>query len=74
MTTAAVNRSRLRSYAPAVAGVGTLVTFFLVVELLVQAGLISRFIVPPPSEIIGSFSRVIVEEHVFNRFLFTLGE
>ncbi|HEY7230063.1 MAG TPA: ABC transporter permease subunit [Pseudolabrys sp.] len=34
----------------------------------------SRFIVPPPSEIIASFGRVIVEEHVLRRFLLTLGE
>jgi NitT/TauT family transport system permease protein len=62
------------SYAPAAVGFGALVAFFVIVEFLIQAGLISRFIVPPPSEILGSFGRVIVEEHVFSRFLFTLAE
>ena len=42
---------------PAVVGLGSLVAFFLVVELLIQIGVINRFIVPPPSEIIGSFGR-----------------
>jgi ABC-type nitrate/sulfonate/bicarbonate transport system permease component len=46
----------------------------LIMELLIQLNFISRFIVPPPSEIVGSFGRVIVEEHVFTRFLLTLGE
>jgi NitT/TauT family transport system permease protein len=62
------------AYAPALAGLGTLVVFFLVMELLIQSGMVNRFIVPPPSEILGSFGRVIVEEHVFNRFLLTLTE
>jgi NitT/TauT family transport system permease protein len=74
MTTAAARRVTLGNYAPAAAGLGALVGFFVVAEILIQVGLISRFIVPPPSEIIASFGRVIVEEHVFNRFLFTLGE
>ena len=46
----------------------------LVVELLIRTDLISRYIVPPPSEIAGSFWRVIVEEHVFSRFLLTAAE
>ena len=29
---------------------------------------------PPPSEIIGSFYRIVTEEHVFRRFLVTAGE
>lgn len=62
------------AYAPALVGLGTLVAFFLVMELLIQSGMVNRFIVPPPSEILGSFGRVIVEEHVFNRFLLTLTE
>jgi NitT/TauT family transport system permease protein len=72
--TVAANRAKLADYAPAVAGLGSLVAFLVVVEIFIRSGLISRFIVPPPSEILGSFGRVIVEEHVFSRFLFTLGE
>jgi NitT/TauT family transport system permease protein len=72
MTTAI--RSSTRDYAPMAVGLGSLVGFLLLMELLVQAGAINRFIVPPPSEIIGSFGRVIVEEHVFSRFVLTLTE
>jgi NitT/TauT family transport system permease protein len=59
---------------PALVGVATLFVALLIVELLIRTDLISRFIVPPPSEIFASFGRVIVEEHVFSRFLLTLTE
>lgn len=62
------------SYAPAAVGLGALLAFFLLMELLIQTGAISRFIVPPPSEILGSFKRVIVEENVLGRFLLTATE
>jgi NitT/TauT family transport system permease protein len=75
MTAAAPAKSSApNSFAPTAAGLGTLVIFLLTVEILIRTGVISQFIVPPPSEIIGSFYRVIVEEHVFNRFVLTLTE
>jgi ABC-type nitrate/sulfonate/bicarbonate transport system permease component len=74
MTDATVRQSRSRSVQPALVGVAALVAILLVVELLIQLNFISRFIVPPPSEIAASFGRVIIEEHVFSRFLLTLGE
>ena len=75
MTAAAsAKRPASHGYAPAVVGIGSLVAFFLAIELLIQIGVLNRFIIPPPSEIIGSFGRVIVEERVFSRFLFTLTE
>ena len=72
MTTA--TRIIRSDYAPMAVGLVSLVGFLLLMELLVQIGAISRFIVPPPSEIFGSFGRVIVEEHVFSRFVITLTE
>lgn len=75
MTAAAqINRSTLGDYAPAAVGLGSLVGFFVLLEGLIQVGLLNRFIIPPPSEIIGSFERVIFEEDIFHRFLVTLGE
>ena len=41
--------------SPALVGVGALLVALLIVELLIQLNFISRFIVPPPSEIVGSF-------------------
>jgi NitT/TauT family transport system permease protein len=66
--------SSFGAYVPALTGLATVVAFFVLIEVLIRLGVVNRFIVPPPSEIIGSFGRVIVEEHVFRRFLLTLGE
>ncbi|MEP7030396.1 MAG: ABC transporter permease subunit, partial [Pseudolabrys sp.] len=74
MSAAAAKRAGFIDYAPMAVGLGSVVAFFLIMELLVQSGAVNRFIVPPPSEIIGSFGRVIVEEHVFSRFVLTLSE
>ena len=73
-TVAAPNRSRLRQVSPVAVGFTSLVVFLLLCEGLIRADLISRFTVPPPSEIAGSFYRLIAEEHVFRRFLLTAGE
>ena len=59
--------------APAI-GLGTLVLFLVTVEGLIRVGLINRFIVPLPSEVLGSFKRVIVEEGIPERFMLTAGE
>jgi NitT/TauT family transport system permease protein len=67
-------RNSARGVPPAAVGIATLVLFFLIAELLIRTGLISQYIVPPPSEIVASFWRVIVEEHVFRRFLLTATE
>ncbi len=61
-------------YLPAALGIGSLIAFVGVVELLIRVGLINRFIVPMPSDIIAAFPRVIVEEHVLSRFLLTAAE
>ena len=61
-------------YVPATLGVVATIMFFLAVEALVQTGAVNRFIVPPPSEVLGSFWRVIVEENVLRRFLLTATE
>ena len=75
MTAAApARRAPPGNFAAATVGLGALAAFLLAVEVLIQIGVVSRFIVPPPSEIIGSFGRVIVEENVFGRFLLTASE
>ena len=61
-------------YVPMVLGIGSTVMFFLAIEALVRTGAVNRFIVPPPSEVIGSFWRVIVEEDIPRRFLLTATE
>src|SRR3954447_24682208 len=60
--------------APKLVGMLSVVTFLALIEGVIRAGLLSRFIVPPPTEILGSFYRIIVEEHVVTRFLFAAAE
>ena len=72
--TAPGKRRRFENALPGLVGFGSLVSFFLVIELLIQTGILNRFIVPPPSEIVASFERVIVEEQVLQRFVLTLTE
>ena len=61
-------------YVPPALGLGSFVVVIVLVELLIRIGLINRFIVPLPSEIVAAFPRVIVEEDVLQRFLLTAGE
>ena len=59
---------------PGVLGIGSFVGAIVLIELFIRVGLINRFIVPMPSEIIWAFPRVIVEEDVLSRFLLTAAE
>lgn len=69
--TAAGARDR---FLPVVLGLGGLIATFAVVEILIRIGVLNRFIIPLPSEIIGAFERVIVEEDIFARFRLTFFE
>ncbi len=68
MTASASLRSRV---APAVLGWGTLVLLAVVVEALLRAELLNRFVVPLPSQVVLAFERIVVEEHVLARFVAT---
>ena len=61
-------------FLPAALGIGSLFFFVALLELLIRVGIINRFIVPMPSDIIAAFPRVVIEEHVLQRFLLTAGE
>ena len=63
----------LRSSA-AVLGIASIVGVVALVEVLLKAGILNRFIIPPPSTVLQSFGRVIAEEHIVERFLLTSGE
>jgi NitT/TauT family transport system permease protein len=64
----------LRRFIPPLVGLSTFVAVFAAVEILIRIGLINRFIVPLPSEVVASFGRVIVEEDILHRFLLTAWE
>jgi NitT/TauT family transport system permease protein len=71
---ALLRRSTRFAPAPRIVGLATIVAALLFAELLIQTGIINRFIVPPPSRVILAFYRIVVDEHVFARFLFTAVE
>jgi len=71
MNAGALMKSRL---TPVAFGIGCLLLGTALIEALVATGGINPFIVPRPSEIVLSFKRIIVEEHVVSRFLLTCGE
>jgi ABC-type nitrate/sulfonate/bicarbonate transport system permease component len=70
----AMRAPMLRQVVPVLFGTGCFVALIVLIEALIKIGLINRFIVPYPSEIIGSFERIIVEEDVPSRFLLTASE
>jgi NitT/TauT family transport system permease protein len=76
MTDAALPTARpVRSgLAPRAVGLATIAVALLLAEAMIRGGLINRFIVPPPSEVIDAFRRIVVDEHVFRRFLVTATE
>jgi NitT/TauT family transport system permease protein len=66
--------AKANKYLPALIGIGTLIGALVLIEGLIRAGAVNRYIVPLPSEILASFRRVIVEEDILGRFLLTSGE
>jgi NitT/TauT family transport system permease protein len=66
-----MDRPGTQRFLPTAVGLGSMVLILAVVELLIRIGLINRFIVPLPSEVIASFGRVITEENIAHRFLVT---
>jgi len=52
---------------PIVVGAATILAGFAALEALLRAGLVNRFVVPLPSEVLSSFQRIVVEEGVLDR-------
>jgi NitT/TauT family transport system permease protein len=72
-----VTRARPRagsSWAPIALGLATAAGVLALVEAMLRAGWINRYVVPLPSAVLGSFERVIVEEGVPARLLLTAVE
>jgi NitT/TauT family transport system permease protein len=72
--TTLVPRPARSTLAPRIVGLATVIAALLLAELLIRGGLINRFIVPPPSEVIEAFYQIVFERHVFSRFMTTAGE
>ena len=67
-------RTAPHPYAARIVGLGSIIVFLVAIEAIIRIGWISRFIVPPPSEIAASFGRLVMEEHIVRRFFYTVGE
>ena len=55
-------------------GFATLVAATCVVEWMLRIGILNRYIVPLPSEVMLSFPRIVIEEKILERFLTTFME
>jgi ABC-type nitrate/sulfonate/bicarbonate transport system permease component len=62
------------SWAAVLFGFATLVAATCVVEWMLRVGILNRYIVPLPSEVILSFPRIVIEERILDRFLTTFME
>jgi NitT/TauT family transport system permease protein len=71
VTRTTLGRSRT---APRVVGALTVLTAIALVELAIRVGVVNRFIVPLPSEILLAIPRIVVEENVVHRFWQTTQE
>ena len=64
----------VRALAPAAFGVATIAAATAAVEWLLRIGLLNRYIVPLPSEVLASVPRIVVEENILGPFLVTSKE
>jgi len=69
-----IGRLRKNRWFPAALGLGSFAALVLLVELLIYLDVVNRYVVPPPSDVVAAFPRIVTEEHVLSRFLLTAGE
>jgi NitT/TauT family transport system permease protein len=68
------SQKRFADYLPALTGIATVIGVFAVLEALLRYDWLNRYIIPLPTQVLLSFGRVIMEEHIPQRFTQTLGE
>ena len=67
-------RRPARNYVPFVLRWGSVLIVLALVQLAIWLGLLNRYVIPYPTEIVTAFYRVIVDENVFGYFWITMGE
>lgn len=70
----AAGERTLGSLAPAAFGIVVIGVATAAAEWLLRVGLLNRYIVPLPSEVMASFPRIVVEENILGPFLVTCRE
>jgi len=66
-------RAEVRLLAPA-CGVLSLIVAAAALQALIVTDVVSRYVVPPPTDVVMAIARIVREEHVVARFLLTSGE
>lgn len=66
--------SNVSGWGPTVLGLASIIAVFCALEAALQYGILNRFIIPPPSAVLASFWRVVVEEDIPARFALTTSE
>jgi ABC-type nitrate/sulfonate/bicarbonate transport system permease component len=66
--------SLLSRNAARIAGLASVLAAIVLFELLIRAGVINRFIVPLPTQIVAALPRIVAEENVLHRFWQTTQE
>lgn len=67
-------RSRLRDLAPITVGIASLAAIAIVAELLLIAGVLNRYILPLPSDVLAALVRLVREENILSRMGLTAFE
>lgn len=63
-----------RHLPPPLVGFGALVVALVLLEALIRTDILSRYVMPPPSEVLWALERVVTEEGVLWRFAMTAAE
>ena len=66
-----MTRSR---WAPVLFSTGVLIALLALAEAAIRGGLLNRYVVPLPTQVLGAFERVVMEEEILHRFLQTAFE
>src|SRR5262249_7371344 len=57
-----------------IVGAASVIGILAAIEALIRIGVINRYVVPLPSQVMLAFPRIVIEEDIFGRFLMTAGE
>ena len=63
-----------RRWAPTLLGAGALLAILILLEVVIERGIVSSFLIPRPSDVVASFPMLFTQEQLFLRFLTTATE
>ncbi len=63
----------MKAWAPALAGLGAVLGIAALLQLVIAAGLMSGFVVAPPSQVLAALPELALGEHLGTAFIHTFG-